>query len=141
MNISVLRKQLLFTAAALIFAIALPVHAARLKRVYTFQTDVFRVASNATIVVGDNHKAALGDIKIGDRVSIGYEKENNVLVAHRISDGVPRKAPNSGTSNTSASSSVKTHPHTKGETLLHIHGVVRAVDISSGTVTVAHRSR
>jgi Cu/Ag efflux protein CusF len=107
---------------------------------------VFQVATNATIVVGTNHKAALADLKIGDRVSVGYEKENQILVAHRIADGLPHKAPNtsannSTTNNTGASSSVKTHSHAKGETLLHVHGVVRAVDLSSGTVTVAHRLR
>jgi Cu/Ag efflux protein CusF len=140
MNISVLRRQFLFATAALIVSMALPVHA-RVLRAYTFQTDMFRIANNATIVVGANHKASLADLKVGDRVSVGYEKENNVLVAHRISDGVPHKAPNTSTNNTGASSSVKTHSHAKGETLLHVHGVVRAVDIASGTVTVAHRLR
>ena len=138
MNSSVLRKQFFFATVALVFSIALPVHA---KRVYAFQTDVFKVASNATIVVTTNHKATLADLKIGDRVNIGYEKENEGLVAHRIADGVPHKAPNTSTNNTSASSSVKTHAHAKGETLFHVHGVVRAVDVASGTVTVAHRLR
>jgi Cu/Ag efflux protein CusF len=119
---------------------ALTVHA-RVLRAYTLQTDVFRVASNATIVVGTNHKASLADLKVGDRVSVGYEKENEVLVAHRITDGVSHKAPNASTDNTSANSSVKTHVHTKGEALLHVHGVVRAMDMSTGTVTVAHRLR
>jgi Cu/Ag efflux protein CusF len=140
MRISVLRKQFLFATAALIASMALPVHA-RILRAYTFQTDVFQLASNATIVVGTNHKAALADLKIGDRVSVGYEKENQILVAHRIADGVAHKASSASTTNTNASSSVKTHSHAKGETLLHVHGVVRAVDLSSGMVTVAHRLR
>ena len=140
MNISVLRKQFLFASVALMVSIGFPVHA-RVLRAYTFQTDLFRVGSNATIVVGTNHKASLSDLKIGDRVSVGYEKENNVLVAHRISDGVAHKTPSASTTNTNANSSEKTHSHAKGETLQHVHGVVRAVDIASGTVTVAHRLR
>jgi hypothetical protein len=140
MNSSVLRKQFLFATVALMLSIGFPVHA-RVLRAYTFQTDVFRIATNATIVVGTNHKATLADLKIGDRVSVGYEKENQILVAHRVSDGVAHKAPSSGTNTTSASSSVKTHSHANGETLLHVHGVVQAIDVGSGTVTVAHRLR
>ena len=140
MNISVLRRQFLFATVAVMVSIALPVHA-RVLRAYSFQTDVFRIANNATIGVGTNHKASLADLKVGDRVTVGYEKENNVLVAHRISDGVAHKASNTGTNNTSASSSVKTHAHPKGEALLHVHGVVRAVDTASGTVTIAHKLR
>ncbi len=144
MNISVLRKQLLFVILALIFSVALPVHAARFRRVYFFQTDIFQVASNATITVGTNHKASLAEIRVGDRVNVGYEKEDGALVVHQIADGVPHKAPNPSatTSNkTSSNASAKLHPHGNGESLHHVHGIVRAVDVHAGTVTIAYRLR
>ena len=126
---------------ALLFSVALPVHAVGYRRVYFYQTDTFKVASNAAIVVGSNYKASLYNVKVGDLVRVGYDRENGALMVHEIGDGVRHKAPKASTTNTSASSSGQAHPHRSGEPLLHINGIVRGVDPSGGTVTLAHARR
>lgn len=114
-----------------------PAHAAHLRRVALVQTETFRVAGNTAIVVGTNRKAALGDIKAGDRVAIAYLEENGGKVARRISDGVPLKpkAENPEAKQTTP------HHHAANPNLLHVHGIVQAVNTEAGTLTLSHRPR
>jgi hypothetical protein len=109
-----------------VLATVQPTQAARIRRSTAFQTDVFQVATNARIVVGTNRSAALGDLKVGDRVSLSYDRENGTLVAHHIADGVPPKP-----RNPSVHPAPKTqHPH-RTSSLAHVHGVLQSVDVQA----------
>jgi Cu/Ag efflux protein CusF len=128
------RWQFILALAALATAMVLPAEAARLRRVPVVQTETFLVASNATIAVGTNRKAALADLKVGDKVGISYDQGNGGWVAHHISDGVPHKPRNPG-----SKPSTTPHPHPKTSSLAHAHGVIQSVDVQGRTVTIAHR--
>ena len=128
--------RLILTVAAFVLATVQPIQAAKIKRSTAFQTDVFQVATNAAIVVGTNRMAVLGDLNVGDRVSLGYDKTNGTLVAHHIADGVPHKAHNS-----SANPAPKTqHPH-RTSSLAHVHGILQSVDVQAGTITITIKGR
>ena len=133
MNASQIRSLTVAVLLASALAGAFPAQAG-VKRAAATQSETFQVATNAHIAVGTNHKAALADIKVGDRVGIGYVEENGVQTAHRISDGVPPKQ------TTTSSTTPSTKPsHHNGTTLLHVHGVVQSVDTGAGTITITHR--
>jgi len=136
MKIPVLATRLIVTVAALLLITVEPTQAARFRRGRAFQTDVFQVATNARIVVGTNHSAALGDLKIGDRVSVGYNRENGTLVAHHIADGVPPK-PRNPSVNPAPNSQ---HPH-RTSSLAQVHGILQSVNVEAGTITIATRGR
>lgn len=119
----------------LTLALALPTQAARVRLIRGSQTETFKVATNAHIAVGTNRSASLGDLKIGDHVSIGYVQEEGARVARRISDGAPHKP-----HNPSATPPQNPPRHPKTSELLHAHGVVRAVDVQANTVTISHRA-
>jgi Cu/Ag efflux protein CusF len=97
------------------------------------QTETFSVPKDARIAVGSNHSAALSDIRIGDTINIGYVQENGALVAKHIADGAQHAAVHS-TKNPETKAQ-----HHNASTLSHAHGVVRSVDVSAGTVTIAHK--
>ncbi len=139
MKTSPIRPRPIVALLALALALALPAQAARLIRTIrtrAYQTETFHVAANAHIAVGDNRKASLADLKVGDRISIGYVQENDVKSARRISDGVPHKSPTPG-----ATPSQKPNHHPGASSLLHAHGVIRSVDVGANTVTISHRAR
>jgi Cu/Ag efflux protein CusF len=125
--LALLASMLLLTPSA---------RAAHLLRRSAFQTETFLVASNARIMVGVNHSATLGDLRVGDRVTIGFAQENGDWVAHRITDGVAHKPQSPGSNPTP-----KPVHHPGAPALAHINGIIRAVDIQAGTVTIAHRVR
>jgi Cu/Ag efflux protein CusF len=131
-----IRPRPIVAFLALTLALALPVQAARLIRTRAYQTETFQVATNAHIAVGDNRKASLEDLKVGDHVSIGYVEENDAKLARRISDGVPHKPPTPG-----ATPSQKPNHHPAASALLHAHGVIQSVDLDASTVTISHRAR
>lgn len=131
-------SQWVWVSGALTFAVAslaVPAQAAHLRRVAVVQTETFRVASNAVIAVGANRHASLGDVKVGDRISVAYLDQGGTLMARHISDGVPHKP------RTSESTPQKPQHHSSNSNLLHVHGVVNAVDPEAGTVTITHRRR
>ena len=98
------------------------------------QTETFGVAKDARIAVSNNHSALLSDIKVGDTITIGYVQENGALVARHIADGAQHN-----TLHSNKSPETKAQHHTASATLSHAHGVVRGVDVSSGTITIAHK--
>jgi Cu/Ag efflux protein CusF len=130
------RSQILLALLTVTLALALPVQAARWRRLPGFQTETFLVSPKTMIAVGTQRAASLGNLRLGDRVSIGYVQENGVLVARRIADGVPHKVASPG-----SNPSPKTHHSPVTQALLHAHGVVRAIDVQAGTVTIVHRLR
>ena len=128
--------RLSMTVAAFVLATVQPTQAARVRRSTSFQTDVFQVATNARIVVGTNRSAALGNLKVGDRVSLGYDRENGTLVAHQIADGVPHKP-----RNPSVHPAPKTqHPH-RTSSVAHVHGIIQSVNVQAGTITITIKGR
>jgi len=98
------------------------------------QTKTFSVAKDARIALGSNSSASLGDIRIGDTINIGYVRENGALVARHIADAVQHTAVHSN-----KSPETKAQHHAAMTTLSHAHGVVRGVDVSAGTITIAHK--
>jgi hypothetical protein len=86
--------------------------------------------------VGTNHAAGLGDLKIGDRLSLSYDRENGTLVAHHIADGVPHKPRNPSVNPTPKIQ----HPH-RISSLAHVHGVLQSVNVQAGTITLNIKGR
>jgi hypothetical protein len=124
--------------AAIILTVALvPSAQAKLRRVHVprqhaaAQTETFTVPKDATIAVGSNHSASLGDLHVGDIVNIGYASENGAWVAHHVADGVVHNAVHSGKNSES-----KTRQKAAST---HAHGIVRSIDLSSGTLTIAKK--
>jgi hypothetical protein len=132
MKTQVFRGPSILSFLILTLALVLPADAARVKR--AIQTDTIQVTSNTKIAVGATHSASLANLRVGDRVSIGYAEENGARVARRISDGVPHK-----TQNPSATPGANPQHHTGAPGVLHVHGVIRAIDLQAGTVTIAHK--
>jgi Cu/Ag efflux protein CusF len=130
------RRQLIWVGVVLALALGgvWPVQAARYGRNLPYRTAVFQTANTTRIAVGTNHSASLLNVRVGDEVSISYDQENGTLMAHHISDGVPPKPRNLSVN--SAAHHLKTE-----STFAHLHGVVQAVDVQSGTVTLAYRVR
>lgn len=124
------RWQLVLLVTGLILMGVLPTQAASHRRASTLQVATFQVASNAHIVVGTNPSAALANLQVGDKVSIAYDLENGILVAHRIADGVPHKP------HVQSSNSAPCVHHRKASSLAHIHGVIKSVNVQSGTVSI-----
>lgn len=50
----------------------------------TAASRIFQVTSSTTIVTAGKPTAKLSDLKVGDRVDVGYTEEDKTLVAHRI---------------------------------------------------------
>lgn len=119
---------------ALALVLALPAQAARVRRVAASRAETFQTANTTKIAVGTNHSASLGDLKIGDRVSISYVQESGVQMARRIADGVPHKPHPPKTT-----AGVTSHHPTSTPGVFHAHGVIRAIDLQAGTVTIAHK--
>jgi hypothetical protein len=128
------RRPLFLAALAVILAGVMPAQAVRLGKSPVYRLAVFQTASTAKIAVGTNYSASLLNLTVGDRVSIAYDQENGVLVAHNINDGVPPKPRNPG------ANSVSHHPST-ASTLAHVHGIVEAVNAQAGTLSIAYRVR
>ena len=118
----------------LALALAQPAEAARLRRHPAIQTTTLQVTSDTRIAVGTQHSASLANLRIGDRVIIGYVQQDGALVAHRIADGVPHIPHTPGTT-----PGVGSQHHAKAPALLHVHGVIRAINLQAGTITIAHR--
>jgi hypothetical protein len=78
----------------------------------------------------------LSNLNVGDRVSIAYDHENGVLIAHHIADGV---APKSGKTMNLSSRAV--HHYATTSTYEHIRGSVRSVDVQNGTLTIMFMER
>jgi Cu/Ag efflux protein CusF len=70
---------------------------------------------------------------VGDTINIGYVQENGALVARHIADAVQHAAVHSA-----KSPETKAQHHIGTTTLSHARGVVRGVDVSAGTITIAH---
>src|SRR5580658_4805619 len=119
------RLQFPLMVMALMMTGAISAHAARLRHVSVFQTEVFQITKTTKIVVGTDHSATLGDLNIGDRVSIAYEQENGAQVAHHIADGVPHKPQNLGV-NPVPNSPPPSKP-AKPSAFLHVHGIVQSI--------------
>jgi len=134
MKVSLFRWQPTLAAMVLILAAVLPAQGARVRRNPAFVTETFRVANDAWVVVGTDHQASLRDLKVGQMVTVGYDQENGVLVAHRLAEGVPHKPRNLG----AASAPKPRHPH-GAPGLAHVHGVIRSVDVQTGALTITHR--
>jgi len=90
----------------------------------------FKVGADCKIVGSDEKGLTLADLKTGEKVVFAYKKDNDgTLVAHRIHIGNERKTET---------------PPAKGEKkgkmkvddLLHMQGVITAVDTTARTVTV-----
>ena len=128
--------RLSMTVAALVLATVQPTQATRSRRSPAVQTEVFQVVSNARIVVGTNHSAGLGDLKIGDRVSLSYDRKDGTLMAHHIADGVPPK-PRKPSVNPAPQTQ---HPR-QASSLAHVHGVLQSVDVQAGTITITIKGR
>jgi hypothetical protein len=109
-------------------------HLPHLRHQAAVQTETFSVAKDARIAIGSNSSASLGDIRISDTINIGYVQQNGALVARHIADGVQHTAVHSA-----KSPETKAQHHTGTSALSHAHGVVRSVDVSAGTITIAHK--
>jgi len=95
---------------------------------------MFTVPKDAVIAVGSNHSGSLGDLHVGDVVNIGYASENGARVAHHIADGAVHNTIHSG-----KTSENKTRHQTASTSLSHAHGIIRSIDVSSGTLTIAKK--
>jgi hypothetical protein len=127
-----LRWQLILAVVALILAGVLPLQAVRLSKGQVYRTAVFQTTSTTRIAVGANTSASLLNLGVGDHVSIAYDQENGLLVAHHISDGVPPRPRNPGVN------PVSHHPST-ASIFAHLRGFVRSVNAQAGTLTVEYR--
>jgi hypothetical protein len=140
MKSTVLRKRFLPWVLPLMLGFALPVHAIHIRRTVPYRTDVYQVAPGAKIVAGANQAASLGDLRIGDRVSLGYSDQNGTFLVHRLADGMPHATTNThGTNNVAAGAVPKPHAQAKTGALIHVHGILRAINLQAGTITVTHR--
>ena len=119
------RWQLPLLVMALIMAGLLPTQAAQP------QTETFRVAGSAKIVVGTNRFASLLDLHVGDHVHLAYDHENGTVVGLHAWDGVPQKNP--APKSNSASS---VHHNKAASGLAHLHGIIQSVDAPLGMVTI-----
>ena len=128
------RWPLILALLGFTLAFAFSTQAAQVKRARTNQTLTFQTDSNTKIMVGSNHSSSLANLKVGDHVSVGYAQDDGAQVARRIVDGVPHKPHTPGTTPNAHSK-----PHAKTSGLLHAHGVIRAIDLQAGTVTIAHK--
>lgn len=137
MKTALFRWHSILTTLALVMAAALPVQAARFRRMVPVQVQTFLVASNAVIAVGTNHSASLANLRPGDHVTLGFRQENGAWVAHRVADGVPHnpREPKG------ANPAVKAHHAQKAENLAHVHGIIRFVDVQGRTVTIVYKRR
>jgi Cu/Ag efflux protein CusF len=98
----------------------------------TARQAVFQIVSTTKIALGTDHSASLVNLKIGDRVSIAYNQENGSLIAHHIADEVPQKIH-------SEAKYTYHHPKpSKAGTVEHMYGIVRSVDVQTGTLTIAY---
>ena len=134
MKTPTIRWPLTVALLALTLVLALPAQAARVRRGAAIRTETFQITNTTRIAVGTNRSSSLGDLKIGDHISISYVQESGVQLARRIADGVPHKLHAPKTTPTPSA-----HHRTTTPGLLHAHGVLRAVDLQAGTVTIAHK--
>jgi hypothetical protein len=142
MKLTVLRKRFLLLVLPLLLGLALPVQGIHIKRAVPYRTDIYQVAPGAKIVVRTNQAASLGDLRIGDRVSLAYAEQNGTLLVHRIADGMARGTANvRGTNSVATGAAPKPHAQGKVGALIHVHGIVRAINLQAGTVTVTHRAQ
>jgi hypothetical protein len=130
------RRQLTLTVLALMAAGVMAARAGRIRRIQAVGTCVFQVATNAGIEVGTNRLASLGDVRVGDRISIRYDREDGVLVAKKLADGVPRKPRNPGTNAVPV-----THHASGAKGLAVVHGVVQSIDDQAGTLSITYSLR
>jgi Cu/Ag efflux protein CusF len=132
MNTSLLRIKPAWIVAALTLAAVVSALAAPNK--HAPQPQTFKVAADAKIIVGDNRKATLADLKAGETVNIAYTEENGAMVAHRIRDLElnPEKTPKPEGTN-----SVPKKPGGNADdTSKHARGIVEKVDVQAGTITI-----
>lgn len=92
------------------------------------KNEVFHVAPDAKIHVGDNKNATLADLKTGTVIHVAYTEENGVRTANRIADAVPK---------TGDKHVANSEPAHKGEK--HLHGVLESVDSAANTLVVRAR--
>ena len=131
-----IRWQLTLTVLALMAAGVLPAHAGRIRIIRAVGTCVFQVATNASIKVGTNQLATLDDLRVGDRINIRYDREDGVLVAKQLADGVPHKPRNASTN---AAPTAHHRPAAKG--LARVHGVIQSINDQAGTVGITYNLR
>jgi len=135
MNTSIFRFKLTLAAVALLLAGVVPGRAAKSVE----RTEVFTVAAKTKIEVGTNHHATLAAISVGDHVSVTYNDESGSLVAHQVSDNVPHKphVPTEPPANPKVPA-----PHAKKPSIYsHVRGVVKAINVAAGTLTVAYKGK
>jgi hypothetical protein len=118
-------------------AVVLPAEAARIAKTKASNSVILQVASTAKIAVRTNHSATLLDLKIGDHVSIAYDLESGALVAHQISDVVPRKPGKTSVNPVPASH----HPAKSSVVYKHLLGIVQSVNVQASTLTIAFRRK
>ena len=129
-------RPLLLLIAALVLAGAVPAQAVRFaKTQYFYRTAVFQTTATTKIAVSTNPSATLPDLRVGDHVTVTFDQENGVLVAHHVADNVPPKP-----LNPNVQAVVHHHSHQAAvSTFAHVHGIVTAVNAQTGTVAVAYR--
>jgi hypothetical protein len=89
----------------------------------------FKVGADTKIETADNPTAKLADLKVGDKVGIAYKDDGTgTLTADKIH--VMTEAAGAGGKKGGKKEGAK------GNTDLHAHGVVTAVDATAGTITV-----
>jgi hypothetical protein len=126
--------RLALAAVASLLFVAPPMQAAHYRHIPVIHTFTFQVASNAVVAVGTNHSASLGDLMIGDRVSVAFEQQGDTLVARRIGKGILPKAHSPNGNPTPAP-----HHPKAASALAHTQGVIQAIDVEGGTLTVVAR--
>jgi hypothetical protein len=132
MNQSPLRTRTTWIIAALALAVAGSALAGPGKR--PAQTQTFNVAPDAKIVVGDNKKAGLADLKPGDHVAIAHSEDNGALVARRIRDLGPN--PEKPQRPEGTNSVPQKPPGNPDSNLKHARGMVENVDVPARTLTI-----
>lgn len=131
-------RSWLLLVAALILAGAAPAQAVRFAKTQIFyRTAVFQTTATTKVAVNANPSASLADLRTGDHVTIAFDQENGVLVAHHVADNVPPKP-----LNPSVQTVVHHHSHHAAvSTFAHVHGIVTGVNAQAGTLAVAYRVR
>jgi Cu/Ag efflux protein CusF len=119
-------------AIILLLALVWPAQAARYRHYSNYQTATFQVSDTTQVAVGSNEPASLLGLRRGEHVSVVYDQENGLLVAHRITSAVSHNP-----------KPLETHAKSTGHhqaDYWSVHGVIESVNPQAGTLTIAYKS-
>ena len=120
-----MKNALLILVAVILLAPALVVQA---KQGGNATSKTFKVATETKILSADSKAAALGGLKVGDKVGLVYKEADGALTLssiHVMPDAKGEKGANKAD-----------HKAAKAEGALYAKGVITAIDETAGTITV-----